>query len=81
MLTRVGLALVELKLAPLPAVSRETVARELIYAVLTCSAIHAWAGLALIHVGQAAGIVVTPWALALERVDHIDALPSVCAWV
>jgi len=72
-------ALVDVRLASLAAITRQTVADELIHSVLASATVQARRTRALVHVAQAPGVVVTARALASVAVHQIDATSAVCA--
>ena len=71
MLARIRLALVDVELAALAAVSGGAVADELADAVLAGSSVEAGIALALVDVAEAARVKVAARAVALESVDQI----------
>lgn len=75
MLTRVGLALVDVQFAPLTAVALWAVANELTNAVFATATVHAWVGFAFVDVAQTAGVKVTTRTITLETVDQVGTFP------
>jgi len=71
-------ALIDVRLASLAAVTRQTVADELIHSVFASAAVQARRTRALVHVAQAPGIVVATRALASVAVHQVDATSAVC---
>lgn len=72
-------AFVDVHLALLTTITRQTVADELIDAVFTAAAVIARIRLAFVHVAEASRVVVPFGTLATEPVDQIDANAAVSA--
>lgn len=72
-------ALVDIRLAPLAAVTGQAVADKLVNPVLASAAVQAGRARALVDVAQTPGVVVTARAFASEAVYHVDATAAVRA--
>jgi hypothetical protein len=65
----------------LTTIARETTADELVHTILTCSSILAGITGALVHITEAACIVVTTRTLALEAIHEVHANTTICTWI
>lgn len=79
MLTRIGIAFVDILFAPFTSVAGRTMADELVDAILTATAIHAGTRRTLVHVAQASRVVVAAWTLAFETIHQVHADAVICA--
>lgn len=71
MLTRVGLAFVNVQFAPFATVALGAVANELADTIFTASAIHTRIRLAFVDVTQTAGVEIATRTIAFKTVDQI----------
>lgn len=65
----------------LTTIARETTADELVHTILACSSVLAGITSTLVHVTEAACIVVTARTLALEAVHEVHANTTICTWI
>lgn len=65
----------------LTAIARETTADELVHTILTCSSILAGITSTLVHITEAASIVVTTWTLTLEAIHKVHTNTTICTWI
>lgn len=65
----------------LTAIARETATDELVHTIFTRSSILAGITCTLIHITEAASIVVTTWTLALEAIHKVHANATICTWI
>jgi hypothetical protein len=65
----------------LTTIARNTSADELVNAILTCSSIFTWITSTLIHITEAACIVVTTWAFTLEAIHKVHANTTICTGI
>ena len=76
-LAGIGLALINLMFTAVASESWWTLAIEPVDVIIARTPIKARVAGALIHVGEAASVIVTGWALTAEPIDHVNAPPSI----
>jgi hypothetical protein len=65
----------------LTTITRKTPADELVHAILTRSSIFTWITSTLIHVTEAACIIVTTWTFTFEAIHKVHANTAICTWI
>lgn len=65
----------------LTTIARKTPADELVHAILTRSSIFTWITSTLVHITEAACIIVTTWTFTLEAIYKVHANTSICTWI